>query len=104
MRQRIIRELLIGSVLILTITTGFSPVPENKKTGQELFEKNCKQCHGKDGTKGMWGAKNLQTSRLPGQEILNTITKGRKRMPAWGKVLDAEQLTLVSEYVITLRK
>lgn len=104
MKQGIIRKSLTGCILILTITTGFSPVPENKKTGQQIFEKNCRQCHGKDGTKGLWGAKNLQTSRLAEVELLKTISKGRNQMPAWGKVLDAEQLMLVSEYVISLRK
>lgn len=94
----------MASALILTINTGFSPIPATEKNGQQVFEKNCKQCHGKDGTKGLWGAKNLQISRLPEPELLNTIINGRKRMPAWGKVLDAGQLTLVSEYVISLRK
>lgn len=74
------------------------------KTGQELFEKNCKQCHGKDGTRGLFGAKNLQTSQLDDEALYITIAKGRKIMPAWEKKMDTAELALVTAYVKTLRK
>lgn len=78
--------------------------PRLEKTGQELFERYCKQCHGKDGTRGLFGAKNLQISQLTDEALYTTIAKGRKVMPAWEKKLDANQLNLVVTYVKALRK
>lgn len=82
----------------------FEQKPRAEKTGQELFERYCKQCHGKDGTRGLFGAKDLQASRLSDEALYTTIAKGKKVMPAWEKKLDTNQLGLVVTYVKTLRK
>lgn len=105
---------LLGSLLLLlqsmtgpagsataTSLHGSSTPPH---TGKELFEKHCKQCHGKDGARGLFGAANLQTSRLDDPALYDAIAKGRKIMPAWEKKLDTAELTLVASYAKTLRK
>lgn len=74
------------------------------RTGKELFERYCKQCHGKDGTRGLFGARNLQASQLPDEALYMTIAKGRKVMPSWEKKLDSVEMGLVVTYVKTLRK
>jgi mono/diheme cytochrome c family protein len=99
--------MIIGGLVVLITFFSFAPSeqkPRLEKTGQELFERYCKQCHGKDGTRGLFGAKNLQTSQLPDEALYTTIAKGRKVMPAWEKKLDTAQLQLVTTYVKTLRK
>ena len=73
-------------------------------TGRALFEKKCATCHGNDGTRGRWGAKNLQISKLGNDELLYIISKGRGIMPNWGKRLSATQINSVIEYIKTLRK
>jgi cytochrome c6 len=73
-------------------------------TGRALFEKKCATCHGNDGTRGRWGAKNLQISKLDNDELLNTISNGRGIMPNWGKKLSASQISSIIEYIKTLRK
>jgi mono/diheme cytochrome c family protein len=73
-------------------------------TGRTLFEKKCATCHGNDGTRGRWGAKNLQISKLDNDELLNTISNGRGIMPNWGKRLSVTQISSVIEYIKTLRK
>ena len=73
-------------------------------TGRALFEKKCATCHGNDGTRGRWGAKNLQISKLSNDELLYTISNGRGIMPNWGKRLTIIQISSVIEYIKTLRK
>ena len=73
-------------------------------TGKALFENKCAKCHGTDGAKGRWGAKNLQISQLNNDELFKTISTGRGIMPNWGKKLSALQIRSVIEYIKTLRK
>ena len=92
---------------IIAVVLGYH-TPANAQnpalTGRALFEKKCATCHGNDGTRGRWGAKNLQISKLDNDELLNTISKGRGIMPNWGKKLSAIQISSVIEYIKTLRK
>jgi mono/diheme cytochrome c family protein len=84
------------------------------KDGKELYNKNCKSCHGDlgkgDGTK----SRNLDIScgdfTLPefkketDGEIFWKISEGRKPMPSFGKKLtDAERWSVVN-YIRTLNK
>ncbi len=98
--------IIAGSLttLLLLSFTMVEHTQKRERTGQELFEKHCKQCHGKDGTRGLFGAKNLQTSQLADDALYMTIAKGRKVMPAWEKRMDSAELGLVMAYVKTLRK
>lgn len=77
-------------------------------TGKDLFAKNCKSCHGKDGLGdgpkaatlgspcGDLTSKEFQ-SQADG-EIFYKITTGRDKMPAFGKTLaeDADRWALVN--------
>ncbi|MDN5289561.1 MAG: hypothetical protein JWR38_5835 [Mucilaginibacter sp.] len=69
-----------------------------------LFKKKCATCHGNNGTKGRWGAKNLQISKLNDNELFTMINTGKGIMPKWGKKLTQTQILSVIEYVKTLRK
>jgi len=93
--------------LIIVVGLGYH-TPANAQnpalTGRALFEKKCATCHGTDGTKGRWGAANLQISKLGNDELLYTISNGRGIMPNWGKRLSAIQISSVIEYIKTLRK
>lgn len=71
--------------------------------GKVLFETKCAKCHGTDGTKGRYGAKNLSKSRLNDDELFTTIGNGSWIMPKWKKKLSREQLLSVAAYVKTLR-
>lgn len=73
-------------------------------TGKSLFEKKCATCHGNDGTKGRWGAKNLHISKLNDDELFVTISTGKGFMPKWGKKLTQAQILAVIEYIKILRK
>ena len=84
--------------------SAFTPREQVYDGGKELYEKKCAKCHGKDGTKGLFGAKNLQISRLDDASYTRVITTGRNRMPSWEKKLTEGQINLVVLYVKGLRK
>jgi mono/diheme cytochrome c family protein len=73
-------------------------------SGKVLFEQNCAKCHGLDGTKGKFGAKNLQKSTLSNEQYLRIIQNGKGIMPSWEKKLSAEQITAILSYIKTLKK
>jgi len=73
-------------------------------SGKVLFEQNCTKCHGIDGSKGKFGAKNLQKSILTDDQYLRTIQKGKGIMPSWEKKFTVGQITDIISYIKTLRK
>jgi cytochrome c6 len=73
-------------------------------SGKAIFEDKCAKCHGDDGTKGKFGAKNLQKSRLADEDLLKIVSEGKNFMPSWKKRLSAPELQQVTDYVKTLRK
>jgi len=100
-----IRQWLIPLITIAILGYHHTVYAQNPPlTGRALFEKKCATCHGNDGTRGRWGAKNLQISKLDNDELLSTISNGRGIMPNWGKKLSAGQISSVIEYIKTLRK
>lgn len=72
--------------------------------GQSLFEIHCTKCHGLDGTRGRFGAKNLQKSTLTDDQYFTIIQKGKGIMPAWEKKLSALQITAIIHYIKQLKK
>lgn len=76
---------------------------EPAEDGKAIFEKKCTRCHGSDGTRGLFGARNLQTSRLSDEALYFTISEGRRIMPSWKKKLKPEQINQVIAYIKTLR-
>ncbi len=93
---------------IISIAIGLSAMSFNKKnqefTGKEIFEKNCAKCHGKDGTKRLLGAKNLQKSILTNTENYEIIANGKGKMPNWKEKLSTEQINQVIEYLDVLKQ
>ena len=97
---------LIGTIVFILLNISITTAQKlpKSKTGKELFESKCTLCHGKDGTRGVFGAKNLQISRLNDTALVETISKGRNIMPSWERKLTTDQIKLVIEYIKTLRK
>lgn len=72
--------------------------------GKAIFEHKCQRCHGNDGTKGLFGAKNLQISRLENTELISIISKGKRGMPRWERKLSSAEIESVATYIKSLRK
>ncbi|HMF70114.1 MAG TPA: cytochrome c [Flavitalea sp.] len=97
-------------IAVLTLPPGslgreFSetPIPGIDTTsGKKIFETNCVRCHGNDGTKGKFGAKNLQKTGLSDNELFRVISDGKRIMPGWKHKLSADEIDSVKEYVKTL--
>src|SRR5690349_2716077 len=96
--------LLVLSLFIGLATAGFrSKTYASASAGQKLYERHCARCHGKDGTKGSFGAKNLQQSILSDAALVQQIEKGKGFMPPFRKKLTANEISEVVLYIKTLR-
>ena len=83
--------------------TSYAQNPPNAINGKTLYVKHCTKCHGEDGSKGQWGAKDLSKSKLGSEELLNKISAGGWIMPQWRKTLSKAEIQAVGDYVKTLR-
>lgn len=94
--------------IIISLAMGLAAISFNEEnqesTGKEIFEKNCAKCHGKDGTKRLLGAKNLQKSVLTATENYEVIANGKGKMPSWKEKLSTEQINQVIEYLAILKQ
>jgi cytochrome c6 len=90
---------LVVSLLALSaIAQAAPPTP-----GQLIFQKNCMRCHGKDGRLGLNGAHDLTKSNLNAFGRTYLVTNGMGKMPAFSKVLTADQVAQVVAYSLTLK-
>lgn len=90
-------------VALFFFINGTAQTATKQNTAKEIYEKNCVKCHGYDGSKKRWGAKDLKKSKLGDTEINMIISNGRKIMPAWKNTLSEHEIKLVSVYIKTLR-
>lgn len=95
---------LAALAVVCALCTAFIPKEQVYDGGKELYEKKCARCHGKDGTKGLFGARNLQISKLDDAGYIRIITEGRNIMPSWNRKLNEGQINLVVQYIKELRK
>lgn len=90
-------------VFIFALVTALASAQQTP-SGQQLFETKCARCHGNDGAKGRFGAKNLQLSVLSDAMLFQIISDGKSFMPSWKKKLNEVQIKTVIGYIKTLRK
>lgn len=100
-RQAVFALLFCLSVFTLSSFTGQQK--NREVNGAVLYSKNCKRCHGIDGTHALFGAKNLRISTLSDSDVIRQITKGKGGMPAFRKKLSPAELQFLLGYVKTLR-
>jgi mono/diheme cytochrome c family protein len=95
----------LHAVLSIFISTGFYTFSNKPLTpGKKLYTRNCKHCHGTDGTRGFLGAKNLRKSILPDSDISKQVQNGKRIMPSFRKKFSADELMQVIGYVKSLRQ
>jgi len=105
---------LAFSLLVMVI---FSSSAFAGPTGKELYDKSCKNCHGVDGK----GNKNLAEKMLKieperldltkqdtkdkkDEALRAAITDGAGKMKGLKDKLDADEISLIMDYVRTLQK
>jgi mono/diheme cytochrome c family protein len=101
--------------LVVTLTRGLAQPPilivhayanDDKKSGATLFhEKGCEHCHGVDGRGGELGP-DLSTvgKRLNKQKIELQIRNGGAAMPAFGDVLQPDEIKALVDFLHAKRK
>jgi cytochrome c6 len=109
-----LKQLLQGGFVAALIATSMMAAyaKEPKSPGKTIFEANCVFCHGDDGTghtpPGMaLGAHDLtaaEVKKKTDNELTQTISQGRNKMPAFGDKLDANQIHDLISYIRTLGK
>jgi len=82
--------------------------------GRELFQRNCVACHGSRGKGDGPAAVALnprpadltrpeRVPKLPDDSLLHVVAKGRNGMPAFEKLLTADQILEVVAYLRSLK-
>lgn len=84
------------------MTGGLAHTP--MEHASKIYMKNCATCHGADGSLGLSGAANLQTSTLSKEEAANIIKGGKGNMPKYGNQLNAAEIEALVEFTESLRK
>ena len=107
------RSLFIFAVpFFVTIGMYVSTPPACAQEGEEinpkkLFEYHCSTCHGNDGKGTKRGhelkAPNLADAKWQSskkdEEIVNSITNGKNKMPRWSDKLKPEEIQALTKYV-----
>jgi cytochrome c6 len=90
-------------IILLFFVSLQASAQKDRTSGKAIFESKCAWCHGKDGAKGMLGAKNLRKSTLADADYFAIISNGKNVMPTWKKRLSGEQITLIINYIKQFR-
>ena len=67
----------------------------------KIYNTNCGICHGKDGRKGLAGAKFLPESELNLKERISIITNGKGQMMPYKNILSEKEIKAIAEYTMT---
>lgn len=96
----LLTSLLLLAAPIFLLSAGD---PDTTGNGKALYEKHCNKCHGADGSKGFFGAKDLHQSLLDNEAITSQIMKAKRFMPSFRKRMTLDEIQKVVAYVKTLR-
>jgi mono/diheme cytochrome c family protein len=95
----------IGLAMVLSAHGGCAQIEPGTPVA-EVFKNTCSVCHGEDGAGSALGRKfrspDLRSKLIqskPQDELVNAITKGKNKMPAFGPTLSHEQIQALVEYV-----
>jgi len=84
------------------------PPSEPLIRSQDLFESLCAQCHGENGEGGIGPSLTdpIFVSKNSEQDIFDHINLGHDAtaMIAWGEILTSEQISMLVEYILNLRR
>lgn len=95
---------MLGWCIELSSTFGDE---EKKIDAKKLFEYHCVTCHGKTGKATKRGkalkAPNFADAEwqvsITDEEILETITNGKNKMPRWSERLSKEEIAALAKYI-----
>jgi mono/diheme cytochrome c family protein len=98
------KELVVVLLVVVTLgacnSSGSSGGDEYSDV-VKIYNTNCGICHGKNGRKGLAGAKILPESELTVEERIEIITNGKGQMMPYKNLLSEEEIKAVAEYTMT---
>ena len=100
--KKIIFAFVIIAISITSCTKKSAPtaaVKEKVYDGANIFASNCARCHGAAGVKDSH-TPNLQTIALDKAGLVNSITKGVGRMPAFEDKLSTAEIAAVADLIV----
>ncbi|HHT9137805.1 MAG TPA: c-type cytochrome [Candidatus Wunengus sp. YC60] len=101
---------MVSFFVLAGLYAGFSPAygqGGEEINPKELFEYHCSTCHGNDGKGTHRGHElkapnfadtNWQASKKD-EELVNSITNGKNKMPRWSEKLKPEEIHALAKYV-----
>lgn len=109
--QRLVLISLFSLLVVLFSCSGSGAQIPEPSTGpitdpalvQRLYSGKCAICHGADGSMQNAGAKDLRTSLLSREDVMNRILYGYGTMPPQKDILNQEQIEALTDFAIALR-
>jgi cytochrome c6 len=107
--------MMISLSLFFFISTFSITLGGDLGAGQKIFETKCAQCHGKDAKGSPKMLKVLkvepakldltgaEASKLSQEEVVKTVTAGKKKMPKYKGKLTDDQIESAAKYVKSLQ-
>jgi ubiquinol-cytochrome c reductase cytochrome c subunit len=97
-------KVCFAMVLSCGLAAGQEPKTGTGPEGAAIFSQNCSKCHGDKG-QGIAAAVTIAGPSLQAEqdlgEVMTAVESGPSHMPAFSRVLTAEQIHAVARYVIT---
>jgi mono/diheme cytochrome c family protein len=73
---------------------------EQLKTGAEIYARNCSPCHGARMLDPQGASDLRKFPRGERERFVNSVTRGKNQMPAWGDLLKPEEVEALWTYVV----
>ncbi len=107
-----LKNILFAGIFAFTLFTRCSSGSEQSqnsdsttaRTGIQIYEKYCTNCHGAKGDLGLSGAKDLSQSSLSAPLIIQQVKFGKGAMVPYEGILSAEEIQQVADYTLSLQK
>ena len=111
MRRFVLQAAASGALFCFTVLTLPGGARAENDTGK-VYAKNCVLCHAADGSGNSssgkaLGAKDLASSEVQkksDEELAEVVTKGKGKMPAFGKKISADEIKGLVAYIRALPK
>ncbi len=105
MKRFLCLALLLGVVLMVSVPKA------SADDSADLFKSKCQMCHGADGKGTPTGTKmgahdfhSADVQKMTDAQLIDTITNGKNKMPAYKDKLTADQIKGLAAYVKSLGK
>ncbi len=81
------------------LSEGYLSDPANIAVGKELWQEQCRHCHGRNAYPGK--APKLKPRRYKPDFVFDRVSNGFRKMPAWKEVYSREELMGVVAFVLS---